>query len=75
MADEFAFWGHRADDGRVQPLIEHLRGVSDLAGEFADAFGEGGMGKLVGLYHDVGKYSMRKICNEESRDKLLSSLC
>lgn len=41
----------------MQPLIEHLRGVSELAGHFADAFGEGEMGKLVGLYHDVGKYS------------------
>lgn len=59
MKTAIAFWGHRADDGRVQPLIEHLRGVSDLAGRFADAFGEGEMGKLVGLYHDVGKYSMR----------------
>lgn len=57
MNDKIAFWGHRADDGRVQPLIEHLWGVSDLTGRFADAFGEGGMGKLVGLYHDVGKYS------------------
>ncbi len=57
MNDIIAFLGHRADDGRVQPLIEHLRGVSELAGHFADAFGEGRMGKLVGLYHDIGKYS------------------
>lgn len=57
MNNEIAFWGHRTEDGRVQPLVEHLRGVGKLAGEFADSFGEGEMGKLVGLYHDVGKYS------------------
>ena len=51
------FWGHRAENGRVQLLLEHLQGVSNLAGEFADAFGEKEMGKLVGLYHDIGKYS------------------
>lgn len=57
MKDEFAFWGHRTEDGRVQPLLEHLQNVGKLAEEFADAFGEGEMGKLVGLYHDIGKYS------------------
>lgn len=57
MEIDIAFWGHRTDDGRVQPLIEHLRGVSELAGQFAGAFGEGEMGKLAGLYHDIGKYS------------------
>ncbi len=56
MHTEIAFWGHRTEDGRVQPLVEHLQGVGMLAGEFADAFGEGEMGTLVGLYHDVGKY-------------------
>ncbi len=57
MNNEIEFWGHRTEDGRVQPLVEHLSGVGKLAGEFADSFGEGEMGKLVGLYHDVGKYS------------------
>ena len=57
MANEIAFWGHRAEDGRVQPLLEHLQNVSKMAGEFASVFGEGEMGKLVGLYHDIGKYS------------------
>lgn len=57
MNTEIAFLGHRTEEGRVQPLVEHLQGVGMLAGEFADAFGEGEMGKLVGLYHDIGKYS------------------
>lgn len=57
MNTEIAFLGHRTKEGRVQPLVEHLQGVGMLAGEFADAFGEGEMGKLVGLYHDIGKYS------------------
>ena len=40
MKDEIAFLGHRTEDGRVQPLLAHLQGVSELAGKFADAFGE-----------------------------------
>lgn len=43
--NEIVFWGHRAEDGRVQPLIEHLRGVSKLTGQFAAAFVEGEMGQ------------------------------
>lgn len=38
-------------------MIEHLRGVGDMAGSFAAAFGEEAAGRMVGLYHDIGKYS------------------
>lgn len=55
--DSISFWGHCSDDGRVQPLLEHLDGVALLAEKFADTFGDSEMGKLIGRYHDIGKYS------------------
>ena len=52
------YLAHRdAENGREQLLIEHLRGVGDMAGSFAAAFGEEAAGRMVGLYHDIGKYS------------------
>lgn len=45
------------ETGREQLLIDHLHGVSDKAGAFAAAFGEEAAGRMVGLYHDIGKYS------------------
>lgn len=52
------YLGHKnPKDGSEQTLKEHLIGVSKLAGKFASEFGENESGKLVGLYHDIGKYS------------------
>lgn len=49
---------HISEDGnRIQTVAEHLRGTADLAREFASAFGAGEQGELVGLLHDIGKYS------------------
>lgn len=45
------------ENGEEQFLIEHLQNVSEKAGRFANDFGEKSAGQLVGLYHDVGKYS------------------
>lgn len=52
--------GHKSDDGvnREQALIEHLNGTSALCSEFARRFTMEEIGKLLGLYHDVGKYSI-----------------
>jgi CRISPR-associated endonuclease/helicase Cas3 len=49
----------RNDDGSFadHELEEHLRAVADLAGEFAPSFGHPDWGRLVGLWHDLGKYS------------------
>jgi len=38
-------------------LSDHLRGTAELAAEFADAFEAGEWGRLVGLWHDLGKNS------------------
>lgn len=40
-----------------QTLEEHLIKVSKLAGEFAGKFGNKEMGEVIGLAHDIGKYS------------------
>ena len=48
---------HRASDGMWQPLAEHLIGVAALAREFAGKLGLAGIGELLGLLHDLGKYS------------------
>ena len=58
MTKSSAYLGHLDEEtGREQLLCDHLTGVSDLAGRFAAAFGEEAMGRLLGLYHDIGKYS------------------
>ena len=58
MTKSSAYLGHLDEEtGREQLLRDHLTGVADLAGRFAAAFGEEAMGRLLGLYHDIGKYS------------------
>ncbi|MBN1559990.1 CRISPR-associated helicase Cas3' [candidate division KSB1 bacterium] len=40
-----------------QPLKEHLSSVAHLAKKNAEAFGEGNLGEIAGLVHDLGKYA------------------
>ena len=52
------YLGHRNPESeKEQMLLEHLQGVSEKTGMFASSFGEETAGKLIGLYHDIGKYS------------------
>jgi len=48
---------HRAWDGKDQSLAEHLHGVADKSGAAAGKFGLDQYGELIGLLHDLGKYS------------------
>jgi CRISPR-associated endonuclease/helicase Cas3 len=48
---------HRASDGDWQSLAQHLTGVASLAETFAGKLGLGQVGELLGLLHDLGKYS------------------
>lgn len=50
---------HAAEEGRNQPLSDHLYGTAKKAGAFADAFGAADLGYLAGLMHDIGKYSKK----------------
>lgn len=54
---EESYLAHVSEDGRKQTVSEHLRGVSELCGEFAGAFGAGRQGAWIGLAHDIGKCS------------------
>lgn len=47
----------RDGDGSIQPLRDHLTGVSRLARCHADKIGLAHQGELIGLLHDLGKYS------------------
>ena len=48
---------HKRDDGGYQLLKEHLTGVAELSGAFAQAIGSPREGYRTGLLHDIGKYS------------------
>lgn len=48
---------HKSDDGREQPLSEHLNCTARLAGEFASTFRAENWGVAAGLLHDDGKAS------------------
>ncbi len=47
----------RESDKAIQTVAEHLRGVSGLARKFASKIGLELAGELLGLLHDLGKYS------------------
>ncbi|NLB90021.1 MAG: CRISPR-associated endonuclease Cas3'' [Clostridiales bacterium] len=53
------FIAHSKDNGKTQPLKEHLENVADLARKFAYAFDNGTaeVAYQMGLAHDLGKYS------------------
>lgn len=50
------FVAHKNGD-REEPLRSHLLKTAHLAKGFAGAFGAGELGYLMGLAHDIGKYS------------------
>ena len=49
---------HRASDDKWQSLESHLLGVADLASQFAAKLQLSNQGELLGLLHDLGKYSI-----------------
>ena len=48
---------HKRKDGLVQTVNKHLEGTAKLAEGFAADFDASEQGRLVGLSHDIGKYS------------------
>jgi len=48
---------HRESDGATQSLAAHLLGVAAHASNFAKKIGLPDQGELIGLLHDLGKYS------------------
>lgn len=52
------YLAHRTDE-QEQTLWDHLQGVAERAGEYADVFGAGDFARCVALHHDLGKYSSK----------------
>ena len=48
---------HVRKDGACQTVMEHLLEVSELCGRYASKLSLGSAGALIGLSHDLGKYS------------------
>ena len=48
---------HRSHDNQIQTVYEHLSGVSTICKEFTAKIGVPEAGELLGLLHDIGKYS------------------
>lgn len=53
----FAHSTSRHDQADWQPLCEHLKAVSELAGKFSEPFGGSDAAAIAGLLHDLGKYT------------------
>lgn len=51
------YYAHIADDDRKQTVNEHLLNTANMSSQFAEEFGFGEQGYLIGLTHDIGKYS------------------
>lgn len=56
--NQFPYLAHqRKQDGAQQSLEVHLLGVAEIAKSFAAKIGLPQQGELIGLLHDLGKYS------------------
>lgn len=65
VCEDKRFVAHIREDGAEQTVLDHLMGTADLASKFASAFNAEQQGRLVGMAHDIGKYS------EEFQDRIL----
>lgn len=52
------YYAHKTETEDLQTVKQHLLGVSKLAEKYASVFDAGDFGKYIGLYHDIGKYSL-----------------
>ena len=48
---------HISDAGKMEPIKDHLELVANKAAKFAKSFASADCAHLVGILHDVGKYS------------------
>lgn len=59
MTDIYAHSLEERPTDEWEPLEAHLLRVADLAEQFAHKFEAGDWGRLLGLWHDLGKYSTK----------------
>ncbi|NQW03059.1 MAG: CRISPR-associated endonuclease Cas3'' [Acidobacteria bacterium] len=57
MANTHVPLAHIDKDGRLHLLVDHLRGVEQLARKLGARFGAAECGGLAGRWHDLGKFS------------------
>lgn len=64
-------------DNEEQPLIEHLKNVSELAVKFSKCLNLSNYAETIGMLHDIGKYSIRfqQRINGDDRIKVDHSTC
>jgi CRISPR-associated endonuclease/helicase Cas3 len=61
----------RKSDAAAQSLADHLQGVSSYAGTYASKIGLRRAGELIGLLHDLGKYSLSFLRYIQSAEGLI----
>ena len=59
------FYAHISEDGKLEPVSEHLKNTAVLASGYSKSFGAQDQAYYIGLMHDIGKYS------EEFQNRLL----
>lgn len=57
MVGHMEFIAHVKSPDCTQPLAQHLDGVGAMASGFAEKLGLSAPARLIGLLHDLGKYS------------------
>lgn len=64
-------------DNEVQLLLEHLKNVSELSKKFAECLNLSEYAEIIGMLHDIGKYSNRfqQRINGNDRIKVDHSTC
>ncbi len=64
-------------DKKEQPLLEHLKNVSELSEKFAKCLSLSDYAEIIGMLHDIGKYSNRfqQRINGNDRIKVDHSTC
>ncbi|MGI6778865.1 MAG: CRISPR-associated helicase Cas3' [Acetivibrionales bacterium] len=49
---------HKREDGKEQPLLEHLQNTAQRAATYARVFAKEDLAYICGILHDIGKYSI-----------------
>ena len=65
------FYSHITEEGKFEPVAEHLKNTAVLASKFSESFDTEKQAHLIGLMHDIGKYSIEfqnRLCGGKKVD-------
>jgi len=51
-------YAHKSEDGRLEPVIDHLQKTAEKAKKFAEKIDAEEFGYVCGMLHDIGKFSL-----------------